>query len=105
MRAGEWCPYHLAQIFAYRFHAGSSGWIYSAYYTARMTGYRVVGTSCGAVDVLVESVPLQSHADGLRRPSPPHAKMTSSVESQRRRRYGELAGRRNSCFRVKTTPS
>src|ERR1700683_5659537 len=27
MRAGEWCPYHLAQIFAYRLHAGSSGWI------------------------------------------------------------------------------
>jgi hypothetical protein len=27
MRAGKWCPYHLAQIFAYRLHAGSSGWI------------------------------------------------------------------------------
>src|SRR5580704_9237115 len=27
MRAGKWCPYHLAQVFAYRLHAGSSGWI------------------------------------------------------------------------------
>src|SRR6266404_4792492 len=27
MRAGKWCPYHLAQIFAYRLHAGSSGWL------------------------------------------------------------------------------
>src|SRR6516164_3065219 len=25
MRAGKWCPYHLAQIFAYRLHVGSSG--------------------------------------------------------------------------------
>src|SRR5215472_14428767 len=27
MRAGKWCPYHLAQIFAYRLHAASLGWI------------------------------------------------------------------------------
>src|SRR6516164_4000177 len=27
MRGGKWGPYHLAQIFAYRFHASSSGWI------------------------------------------------------------------------------
>src|ERR1700758_1658192 len=27
MRAGKWCPYHLAQIFADRLHAGSSGWL------------------------------------------------------------------------------
>src|ERR1700745_41975 len=40
MRAGKWCPYHLAQIFAYRLHARSSGWITTHITTAEMIRYR-----------------------------------------------------------------
>jgi hypothetical protein len=39
MRAGKWCPYHLAQIFAYRLHARSSGWVTTHITTAGMIRY------------------------------------------------------------------
>src|ERR1700758_4769312 len=54
MRVGKWCPYHLAQIFAYRLHAGSSGWI-----TAHITrsDWSVTAAPRGLVGSLTTSPP------------------------------------------------
>src|SRR5215471_8002533 len=58
MRAGEWCPYHLAQIFAYRLHPSSSGCITTHITTAGIVRYRCGRNGPARVDVIVRSIRL-----------------------------------------------